>query len=216
MTASPTHRIVADLLQHHGRMFSEELGIRIRHGRPGAVERWLLASMLLGCRVTPERAARAFQALEAAGWSHLGRLQSMSGDERAAVLEQAGITRFDECRGRLIDFDVGPLSGEPGLEALREEAGHDPDLERSLFIDRFGLDDGTVDVFFREVQLVWDELWPFADRQALEAARRLEIGETAEDLCLLVDPDDFVPLVSALIRASIAGSREFGELLKAA
>jgi hypothetical protein len=57
-----------------------------------------------------------------------------------------------------------------------------------------------VDIFFREVQGVWDELYPFADKLALRAAERHGLGKDAVALSKLVPRDDFPRLVSALVR----------------
>lgn len=40
----------------------------------------------------------------------------------------------------------------------------------------------STDIFFREVQVAWDELFPFADRRALEGAGKLGLPEDPEAL----------------------------------
>jgi hypothetical protein len=37
-----------------------------------------------------------------------------------------------------------------------------------------GIGDAGADIFCREVQIVWDELYPFADRKALATASKLD------------------------------------------
>ena len=63
--------------------------------------------------------------------------------------------------------------------------------------------DVGVDIFFREAQRTWDELYPFADRRAREAARRLDLDDDAEGLTRLVSGDDFVLLVNGLVRVDL-------------
>ena len=65
-----------------------------------------------------------------------------------------------------------------------------------------------VDIFFREVQVAWDELRPFADRRALVSAERLGLGSSAEEVARRVDHDDFGRLVAALVRVEIAGEHD--------
>jgi len=60
-----------------------------------------------------------------------------------------------------------------------------------------------VDIFFREVQAVWDELAPFADARALKAASRLSLGTNPKVLARLLPQRDFPRLVAALIRVEL-------------
>ena len=60
-----------------------------------------------------------------------------------------------------------------------------------------------MDIFFREAQRTWDELYPFADRRAREAARRLGLDDDAEGLTRLGGGDDFVRLVNGLVRVDL-------------
>lgn len=71
------------------------------------------------------------------------------------------------------------------LRRLRDEAERDPSEERKLLRQFRGLGDVGVDIFFREVQVAWDELRP----------RR-------------VGDDDFPPLVAALIRVELADDHD--------
>jgi hypothetical protein len=69
-----------------------------------------------------------------------------------------------------------------------------------------------VDIFFREAQRSWPELFPFADPRALEAAKRLGLDPDATalsrlvDRARLVDRDDFARLVTGLVRADLDGT----------
>lgn len=52
------------------------------------------------------------------------------------------------------------------LRKLRDAA----ERERDLLKECKGLSEVGVDIFMREAQIVWPELYPFADRKALQAA----------------------------------------------
>ncbi len=60
-----------------------------------------------------------------------------------------------------------------------------------------------VDIFFREAQVGWEELFPFADRRALDAAGRLKLGRDPEALAKLAGERDFPRLVAALVRTEL-------------
>jgi hypothetical protein len=91
------------------------------------------------------------------------------------------------------------------LRKLRDEAERDPKRERKLLKEAKGLGDVGVDIFFREVQAAWEELVPFADRRALDAARRLKLAGDPRRLQRLADGSaDFFRLVGALVRTELA------------
>jgi hypothetical protein len=60
-----------------------------------------------------------------------------------------------------------------------------------------------VDIFFREVQLVWEEIHPFADERALRTARTLGLPSDAESLAKELGREHFVRLLAALVRTGL-------------
>lgn len=94
------------------------------------------------------------------------------------------------------------------FDKLREVAGNEPGAERALLKKFRGVGDGGVDIFFREVQLVWDEVFPFADKKALKAARLVGLREHPRALAELCgnDKTTYVRLVAGLVRIELAKS----------
>jgi hypothetical protein len=61
-----------------------------------------------------------------------------------------------------------------------------------------------VNIFFREAQLAWPELFPFADGKTLEGAKRLGLPADVSKLASLARTrQNFVRLVSALVRVQL-------------
>lgn len=89
------------------------------------------------------------------------------------------------------------------LRKLREAAGCDPDEERRLLKEFKGIGNVGADIFFREAQAAWDEIFPFADRKALAAAEKLGLPASAHELAALVAKEDFPRLVAALVRTEL-------------
>jgi hypothetical protein len=80
----------------------------------------------------------------------------------------------------LIDLYQGDLRG------LRTAADSDPAQERKL-LDQFkGVGDVAVNIFFREAQRAWPQLFPFADERALATAKELGLPANARELASLV------------------------------
>ena len=65
-----------------------------------------------------------------------------------------------------------------------------------------------VDIFFREAQRSWSELYPFADRRALQAAERLGLSPGTRGLTRLARGDDFVRLIGGLVRVDLDDAYE--------
>lgn len=68
-----------------------------------------------------------------------------------------------------------------------------------------GFGDVAVNIFCREVQEAWEELFPFADDRSLKLAAEHGLPDDAAKLAELVDNDrhKFVRLLAALIRSSL-------------
>jgi hypothetical protein len=90
------------------------------------------------------------------------------------------------------------------LRKLREAAECDPARERKLLMECKGIGEVGADIFLREVQSAWNELYPFADSAALKFAGTLGLPAKTEELAELVPENDFPPLVAALVRCRLS------------
>lgn len=197
---------IEQLLEEHGTTFCEELGIRIENGTPSALFRWLTACILFSAPIGHEQAVKAAKALSSAGWRTAQKMADATWEERVKVLNAHGYARYDERTSRMLQDAADLVLAEYGgdLRRLREAANRDPAEERKRLKAVKGIGDVGADIFFREVQGVWDELYPFADRIALKAAARHGLGEDAESLARAVRREDFPRLVTALVRDELA------------
>lgn len=77
---------------------------------------------------------------------------------------------------------------DASLSKLREEADKHADKEHDLIVGAFkGYGPKTVDIFFRRVQVEWEEVFPFADESTLESARQIGLNvKDAQELADLV------------------------------
>jgi hypothetical protein len=81
------------------------------------------------------------------------------------------------------------FDGDSSLSSLRDQASRSPEEERALIVKSFkGYGPKTVDIFFRRVQVEWEEVYPFADDATLKAARGVGLDvNDADGLRELVD-----------------------------
>lgn len=209
-------RIVQVLLARHGRLYSQALGLDLRSGSASALFQWLCASLLLGGRIRAKAAEEAAQALLRQGWTTAEKLAATTWEERTRLLNRSGYARYDESTstrlGEIATMVLDRYGGD--LRTLRAAACRDPAEERRLLKAFKGIGDVRADIFFREVQLVWDEVYPFADPRALRAAVALGLGTDAASLARLVTRDDFARLIAALVRCDLG--KRAGEILQEA
>jgi endonuclease III len=207
MAPPPQPEAIVDvLLARYGQTFAAELGIPIARNTPSPLFRLLCAALLCSARIRADIAIAASRALVAQGWTTARKLAASSWEERTATLNAAGYGRYDERTATMLGETADLVLTEYGgdLRHLRDAAGRDPSDERRRLKVFKGIGDVGADIFLRDVQLVWDELYPFADRIALESAKRLGLPDTADGLANLIEPARFPNLVSALVRVTLA------------
>jgi hypothetical protein len=215
--AKPTRSAIQrELLERHGTTYARELGADVAKGTPSALFKLLVGSILLSARIGARQGTRAANALFDQGWTTARRLADTTWEQRVRVLNQNGYARYDERTASMLGDATQLLldrwNGD--LRKLRDEAGRDPKRERALLRRLKGLGDVGVDIFFREVQVAWDELYPFADRRVLDEARRLGLPGEAKALAHGHDRQEFARLAAALVRSSLA--KDHDEILATA
>jgi hypothetical protein len=200
-------RIVRALLGMAGRGFAEECGFPVTNN-PASLFQLLYLSALLSRRGPYQRAVESARALQDRGWRSAREMATSLHAERVAVLRGAGRRRDAEdlatLLGDLAQVVVDRYGGD--LRRLRTQARRNPVRERELLQELPGVDGPVVDLFFREVQILWPEVAPFADRRALAAARKLHLGRTAQDLFALAgdgESEKLAWLVGALARTDL-------------
>lgn len=210
MTDVSTEAVVRALLDRHGRTYCDEAEIGLRD-TPSPLFRLLCLSLLLSARIRADAAVGAARALADAGWTTPDAMAASTWQERTRVLNEHGYARYDESTSRMLGQTSDLLTDRYGgdLRNLREDAERDPDRERRLLQQFTGIGAVGASIFSREVQAVWDEMFPYADDRALDVASSLGLGSDAESLRGHVDgAEELVRLVAALVRSGLAGDQD--------
>ncbi|HVL34342.1 MAG TPA: hypothetical protein VM489_01590 [Burkholderiales bacterium] len=182
-------KVVQALLERHGRTFAVEAGIRLRHA-PAPLFRLLVLSMLLSARIAAGNAVRAAKAL-VKKYGTPKKLAGATWQQRVDVLTSHGYKRYDESGADQLGDTAQRVLDEYGrLKAFK------------------GIGNVGADIFLREVQGVWDEFQPYADKRVLRAAKRLKLGGGPKALARLVDKKHLPRLEAALVRVELAGAHD--------
>jgi hypothetical protein len=201
--------LTAALLELHGRTYAEEIGFAVRD-EPEGLFRLLVAVLLFSARIDASLAVAAARALADEGWGDAGALLDAGREARTRVLNASGYVRYDESTSRMLGATCELLMEryDGDLRRLRAAAEREPKAVRRLLKECKGIGDVGVDIFFREAQGVWPELFPFVDDRAADTARVLGLPADAEELAALVPRDDVPRLVTALVRVALADDVE--------
>lgn len=211
------HSIAAALLKLHGRTFAEDLGIDATENEPAPLFCLLISALLFSTRISHQVALKSARILFGRDWKTADAMAASTWEQRVRALDEGGYVRYDErtstMLGETAQMVIDLYHGD--LRKLRAAAEEDPIEERKL-LDQFkGVGEVAVNIFFREAQLAWPELFPFADRKALTSAKKLGLPADARKLASLVrGRRTFARLVAALVRVEL--ERKHDEVLQAA
>jgi hypothetical protein len=197
-------RIVRRLLDVAGRTFATEAGIRLAD-KPSPLYRLQVLSVLLSTRIKADIAVAAARELAGAGMTTPSRMLDATWQQRVDALGRAHYVRYDESTATALGDGARLLLDEyrGDLRRLRDEAGGDVAMLRSLLRKLPRLGPVGADIFCREAQQVWPELRPYLDRKALDGAKKVGLPTDPDRLARLAGQDDVARLSAALIRVSL-------------
>lgn len=214
----PKRKTIVDvLMQCCGRTFAEELGIDLKANDPASLFRLLCACLLFSTRISHVIALKAAGNLKDHGWTTPQKMTASTWGQRVRALDEAGYVRYDERAATMLGETAQLLLDlyDGDLGELRRRAGHQAARERELLKEFSGIGDVGVNIFFREVQAVWPELFPYLDARATESAAQCGLGADPTTLASLVTTrDDFARLAAALVRVQLGHKHD--EILEAA
>ena len=197
-------RVVAALLDRHGQTYAEQAGIKLAD-RPAPLYQLSVLAVLLSARIKADIAVAAGRELFRAGCSSPQKMAAASWQERVDALGRGHYRRYDERTSTMLGDGAQLLveNWRGDLRRLRAEAAGDTGALRAALKRLPGLGDVGVDIFFREVQGVWQEVGPFLDKKARSGAERVGLRGSETALAKLVAGKDLPRFAAALVRASL-------------
>lgn len=192
------------VLEEHGQTFAEELGIDVARNTPSPLFRLLCFCLLASARISHDIALKAARTLTDEGWTTAAHMRDSTWKQRTRALNRSGYARYDESTSRMLGDTAGLLLDEYGgdLRKLREAADGSIDELRKRLKRFKGIGDAGADMFLREVQVAWEEVYPFMDARAKKTADELDLPADPSEVAGFVEGrQEFVRLVDGLVRA---------------
>ncbi|MFC0007655.1 hypothetical protein [Micromonospora siamensis] len=200
------------LLERQGRTYAQEAGIGLAD-RPGPLYQLLVLTTLLSTRIRASVAVAAARELFAAGCRTPQAMEATGWQERVDALGRGHYRRYDERTATMLGTGarlcLDRWHGD--LRRLHREGDGDPTALRRLLTGFPGIGPTGADIFLREVQAVWPDVRPYADRRALAGAERLGLPANPRGLAGLVPEGEFGRFASALVRVAL-GEESAGEV----
>jgi endonuclease III len=141
--------------------FATELGIAVKAG-PEERQKWFLAAILYGARISGKLAARTYRVFADRGIYTPAAILEQGWDNLVVLLDAGGYARYDFKTATKL-LQVMASLGEQyqgSVERLHEVAANATDLERRLQDLASGIGPATVNIFLRELRGVWPKATP--------------------------------------------------------
>lgn len=205
----------SELVAQYGGSYARELGIDLSTGDAMEVQKWFLAAILFGARISGKIAARTYGEFERAGIVQPEAILSAGWHELVRVLGRGGYARYDfKTADKLLSVSTTLLRDYAGdLNMLHRVAVGETDLERRIKQLGKGIGDVTVSIFLREMRGAWPKAQPLPSEQTVQSAQSLgllspEFSDRTRMLQALeaawlkdgMKPDDFPHFEAALVR----------------
>lgn len=168
--------VLRELLARVPGRFSTELGIDVAAG-PQERQKWFLAAVLFGARISGQLAARTYRVFAAAGVLTPQAIRETGWDGLVALLDEGGYARYDfKTATKLLTLMESLERDYDGdLDRLAALAADPRDLEQRLMALGKGVGPATVNIFLRELRGIWPLARPSLSPLAQLAAEHLKL-----------------------------------------
>jgi endonuclease III len=206
-------KLLSQVLARLPGRFATELGIDVQAG-PEERQKWFLAAILYGARISGNLAARTYRVFRDKGVYTPEAILEQGWDNLVVLLDAGGYARYDFKTATKLLKVMNTLKEQyhGSLERLHEVAADGPDLEKRLQDLAPGIGPATANIFLRELRGVWAKANPPLSPLAQLAGEHLGLVppglSPGEALAALEAewrrqptlPHDFVDLEAALVR----------------
>jgi hypothetical protein len=172
-------QVITEVLTSYSGRFATELGIDLRSG-PEARQKWFLAAILYGTRISGQLAGRTFRLLADRGIYAPKAILAQGWDNLVLLLDEGGYTRYDFKTATKLLQVMGSLEKQyqGSLDRLHDLSRNYDDLEGHLRSLGAGIGPITVNIFLRELRGIWARATPPLSPLAQGAGEHLGLFPT--------------------------------------
>lgn len=154
-------QVITEILTSYSGRFATELGIDL-HSGPEARQKWFLAAILYGTRISGQLAARTFRLLAERGIFTPKAILAQGWDNLVILLDEGGYTRYDFKTATKLLQVMGSLEKryQGSLERVHDLSRNYDDLAGQLRSLGSGIGPVTVNIFLRELRGIWVRATP--------------------------------------------------------
>ncbi len=169
-------KVIKALIEKFPKTYSEELEINLKSKKPKEIFKWFLASILFGHRIFESIAKNTYREFEKERLLSPEAILDAGWDELVRVLDNGGYVRYDfSTATALLEIMKGLKEKYGSIEKLYEKSKDSKDLEKRLQeFKRIG--PTTVNIFLRELRVIWPKADPKISRFVKLAAKNLKIN----------------------------------------
>lgn len=162
------------------RLYSEELGIKLKEKKDEEIFKWFLASVLFGARISETIAKNTYKTFEKYGLLTSEKILDAGWDFLVnPIMREGGYVRYDGKTSTQIMRNCETLLKKynGSLTKLHEKAKDSNDLESRL-LELYGIGPVTVNIFLRELRPFWGKadpkVLPIVKKRAKEFGMKLD------------------------------------------
>lgn len=207
----------AEIVELVGGSYASQLGIDLSSGDSAEIQKWFIAALLFGARISEKIAMNTYREFEHADLLSSGMILQAGWDRLVEILDRGGYVRYDFKTATKLLNVCEALDRQYGgdLNALHACAADTNELIRRVKGLGKGIGDVTANIFLRELRGVWAKANPIPSPRAIEAARALRliprpltdparIQQKLMDAWLAdeMSPADYSAFEAALVRAA--------------
>lgn len=197
------------LLESYGQSYAEQAGIRLKD-TPAPLFQLLVLALMLSARIAADKAVSATRSLFESGFTTAEKMAEASWQQRVDAITWSGYKRYDERTatflGEAAQRVLDQYDGD--LRQLHSAAQNDEKRLKERLKEFKGVGTTGADIFLREVQAVWPDIYPFADDRVLRVAADLDLSDSVESLSQLCSQQDFARLTAAMIQIKVRHEQE--------
>lgn len=167
----------SEIVERVGGSYARQLGIDLRSGESGEIQKWFIAAMLFGARISETIAVNTYREFERASVLSRDRIVNAGWDRLVDILDRGGYVRYDfKTATKLLNVSRTLGAQYKGdLNILHERASDTADLVQRIRGLGKGIGDVTANIFLRELRGIWAKANPLPAARVIRAARALEL-----------------------------------------